>query len=98
MSKDGRREFVLRGERMRGGGGLRVTERCLVRQLLWLYPFPHFSHLNSLPLVRLPSPFVRLEPSLARLILDLELPFSCSGIVASGGPSVTAASVLAAAR
>ena len=35
---------------------LRVTNRCLVRQLLCLYPFPHFSHLNSLPLVRLPSP------------------------------------------
>jgi hypothetical protein len=78
-------------------GGWRATDRCLVKQLLCLYPFPHFSHLKSLPLVRLPSPLDRREPSLARRILDLELPFSSSGMVARGGPSVTAVSVLAAA-
>jgi hypothetical protein len=73
------------------GGTLRGTDRCLVRQLLCLYPFPHFSHLRSLPLVRLPSPLERREaPSLARRFRDLELPFSCSGIDASAGPSMTA--------
>lgn len=76
-------------------GELRATDRCLVRQLLCLYPLPHFSHLNSLPLVRLPSAFARREPSLARRILDLVLPLSCSGMEARGGPSATA-SVLAA--
>jgi hypothetical protein len=69
---------------------LRVTDRCFVRQLLCLYPFPHLSHLRSLALARLPSPFERREPSLARRFRDLELPFSCSGIDASAGPSVTA--------
>jgi hypothetical protein len=71
-------------------GRLRGTDRCFVRQLLCLYPFPHFSHLRSLPLARLPSPLDSREPSLARRFRALELPFSCSGIEASAGPSVMA--------
>lgn len=60
-----------------------------MRQLLCLYPFPHFSHRSSLPLARLPPSFVTRDPSLARLVRDLLLPFSVSGMEASGGPSVT---------
>ena len=91
------RAFVLSGESMWADSGrLRGTDRCLVRQLLCLYPFPHFSHLNSLPLVRLPSPLARREaPSLARRTRDFALPFSLSGSEANAGPSVTA-SLLAA--
>ena len=80
------------------GDRLRGTDRCFVRQLLCLYPFPHFSHFRSLPLVRLLSPLPdRREPSLARRTRDLELPFSCSGMDASAGPSVTASLFAAAA-
>jgi hypothetical protein len=74
----------------RESGRLRGTDRCFVRQLLCLYPLPHFSHFKSLPLARLPSPLDSREPSLARRFRDLELPFSCSGIDASAGPSVIA--------
>ena len=88
------RAFVSSRESVWEDGLLRETDRCFVRQLLCLYPLPHFSHFNSLPLVRLPSAL--REPSLARRIRDLEFPFSCSGMEASGGPSVTA-SVFAAA-
>lgn len=51
----------------------RDTNRCFVKQLLCLYPFPHFSHRSS-PLTLLPSPFERGAPSLARLFLALEVP------------------------
>ena len=61
-------------------GRLRDTDRCFVRQLLCLYPFPHFSHLNSLLLVLLESPLLRRDPSLARRILAILLPFSLSGM------------------
>lgn len=90
-----KRAFVSSRESVWEEGLLGETNRCLVRQLLCLYPFPHFSHLNSLPLVRLPSAL--RDPSLARRILDLELPFSCSGMEASGGPSATASVLVATA-
>ena len=53
------------------------TDRCFVKQLLCLYPFPHFSHFSS-PLLLFPSLFVRYEPSLARraLAFDPVLTFS----------------------
>lgn len=92
------RAIVMRRERMwEDRGRLRGTDRCFVRQLLCLYPLPHFSHLSSLPLVRLASPLDRREPSLARRIRDLEFAFSCSDMEAMAGPSVSA-SLLAASR
>ena len=48
------------------------THICLVKQLLCLYPFPQRSHLSSTSDL-FPSPFMRCEPSLARLLLCLML-------------------------
>lgn len=64
------------------------TNRCFAKQLLCLYPFPHFSHLSS-PLARLPSALDRCAPSLARRFLALEKPDPLS---ANDGPSTTALS------
>ena len=64
----------------------RYTNRCFVKQLLCLYPLPHFSHLNS-PLDLLPSLLDRWAPSLARLTRALEMLPSFSNAT---GPSSTA--------
>lgn len=51
------------------------TNKCLVRQLLCLYPLPHFSQRRSGRLLFLPS----LDsgwPSLARRTLAVSMPFS----------------------
>jgi hypothetical protein len=47
------------------------TNKCFVKQELCLYPFPHFSHFNSLPLLIrpiFPTAPSAPAPSLARLL------------------------------
>ena len=56
------------------------TNKCLDKQLLCLYPFPHFSHLRSLAF--LPS-FVRCWPSLARRIRASFESFSSSSSISA---------------
>lgn len=68
----------------------RYTNRCLVRQLLCLYPFPHVSHFNSPPLSLLLSPLRSCDPSLARRDLALVLNVSISGKASNEGPSAIA--------
>lgn len=60
----------------------RYTNRCFVKQLLCLYPLPHFSHLNS-PLDLLPSLLERYAPSLARLVRAFEMLPSLSNVAGS---------------
>jgi hypothetical protein len=58
------------------------TNKCLDKQLLCLYPFPHFSHLRSPALDFLPS-FTRCWPSLARLVRACLNPTSSSPSMSS---------------
>ena len=58
------------------------TNKCLDKQLLCLYPFPHLSHLRSPAADFLPS-FIRCWPSLARLIRDCLNPVSSSSSISS---------------
>lgn len=58
------------------------TNKCLVKQLLCLYPFPHLSHLRSPPLDFLPS-FMRCWPSLALLMRDCLKPEGSSSSISS---------------
>jgi hypothetical protein len=67
------------------------TNKCFVKQLLCLYPFPHFSHLSSTRLLFFPS-LVRGCPSLARLTRAFSKPVSPSSSDISIGSSSIALS------
>jgi hypothetical protein len=68
------------------------TNKCLDKQLLCLYPFPHLSHLRSLPLAFLPS-FISCCPSLALLIRDCLNPVCSSSSISSFSSSSIALSL-----
>lgn len=66
-----------RGCSERAVGKKMGTNKCLVKQLLCLYPLPHFSQRSSTRLLFLPS-LVRGWPSLARRIRAVWRPPSAS--------------------
>lgn len=64
----GKIETIASRRPRRGARGIErgCTNRCLARQPLCLYVFPHVSHLSSVPLSRRPSLRRSGDPSLAR--------------------------------
>lgn len=69
------------------------TDRCFVRQLPCLYPFPQVSHLSS-PALDLVLSLDTRAPSLARLILGLPPSLLLLPTDERGGPSTTALPLL----
>jgi hypothetical protein len=65
------------------------TNKCLVRQLLCLYPFPHLSHLRSFGCIFLPEDG---WPSLALLMRDLLKALSSSSISSFWSSSIALSS------